>query len=100
MGRRRWTVDGPLVDRRAPLDRRWIDDGRSVFISYKDIGFKLALKCVDASNNDSNHGQKGNFRIEDLFVPKADGCTLYETEPGVKSIFETPHPYIYGRVEI
>ena len=82
------------------MDRRWTDDGHSVVISYKDIGFKLALKCVDAIDGDFNEVQKGNFRIEDLFVPKADGCTLYETEPGLKSIFETPHPYIYGRVEI
>lgn len=74
----------------------------SVFISNKDLGFQLALICVDP-NDVSKINQiigETNFRIEDLFVTRADGCILYETEPGVKSIFETPHPYIYGRAVI
>ena len=66
----------------------------------KDIGFKIALKCMDADGDESNSQDdqnlsQVNFRVEDLFATRADGCTMYETVPGIKSIFETPHPYIF-----
>ena len=68
----------------------------NIFIPMKDIGFQIALKCLEshAPQDDQDIGGL-NFQIEDLFVTRADGCTLYDTVPGVKSIFETPHPYIY-----